>query len=186
MIAPTLNLRDRFRDAASFETFLESVVANRDLWHALSRRAEVAPELVERVRRVGGRWHLLVLLEDWCGDGASTVPYIARLAAQVPNVELHVLRRDENLELMDTHLTGGARAIPVVMLLDERLDERASWGSRPGVLSAWVAGPGQLLSKEERYREVRRWYARDRGRTALEEIVALIERVASEGRNETN
>lgn len=34
------------------------------------------------------------------------------------------------------------------------------------------------LSKEDRYREMRRWYARDHGRTALEEIAQLLERTA--------
>jgi hypothetical protein len=38
------------------------------------------------------------------------------------------------------------------------------------------------LDKETRYREVRRWYGRDRGRTTLEELVALLERIAAEVR----
>jgi hypothetical protein len=93
---------------------------------------------------------------------------------------LRVLRRDENPDLMDAHLTGGARAIPVVMLLDEQFVERGWWGSRPAELQSWLAGPGQSLSKEERYREVRRWYARDRGRSVVEEIVNAMERAALE------
>jgi len=32
---------------------------------------------------------------------------------------------------------------------------------------------------ERRYREIRRWYARDRGTTTVEEVVALIERVTA-------
>jgi hypothetical protein len=44
------------------------------------------------------------------------------------------------------------------------------------VLQHWVSGQGQLLEKSARYREARTWYARDRGRTTLEEVVSLLER----------
>ena len=37
---------------------------------------------------------------------------------------------------------------------------------------------GLKLPSDERYREIRRWYARDRGRTTLEEIVTLLESAA--------
>jgi hypothetical protein len=41
-----------------------------------------------------------------------------------------------------------------------------------------VVGAGQSLEKTERYREIRRWYARDRGRTTLEEVLSMLERAA--------
>jgi hypothetical protein len=41
-----------------------------------------------------------------------------------------------------------------------------------------VLGEGQALEKADRYREVRVWYARDRGRTTLEEVVGMMERGA--------
>jgi hypothetical protein len=69
---------------------------------------------------------------------------------------------------MDAHLTGGrSRSIPVIIVYDEDFNEMGWWGPRPGPLQEWVLGEGQALSKEDRYREVRRWYARDRGRTTL-------------------
>jgi hypothetical protein len=42
-----------------------------------------------------------------------------------------------------------------------------------------VLGPGRSLAKEDRYRQVRGWYARDAGRATLEEVVATMERVAT-------
>lgn len=52
-------------------------------------------------------------------------------------------------------------------------------GPRPGALQAWVATEGVGLPKADRYREVRKWYARDRGRTTLEEITRFLERTAA-------
>jgi hypothetical protein len=79
---------------------------------------------------------------------------------------------------MDAHLTGTSRSIPVIIVLDDAFEERGWWGPRPTVLQHWVSGQGQLLEKSARYREARTWYARDRGRTTLEEVVSIIERAA--------
>jgi hypothetical protein len=47
------------------------------------------------------------------------------------------------------------------------------------MLQRWVLGPGHQLDKDARYKEVRAWYARDHGRTTLEEVVSLLERAAT-------
>ncbi len=176
----TLTMRDRFAAAPTFAEMLSSATKNAELWAAVARRAKVPEDLLARVSAVGGEWHLLVLSEDWCGDAVNTVPVLAKLAELAPTLDLRVLPRDENLDLMDAHLSGTSRAIPVVMLLDERYEEQGWWGSRPAPLQAWVTGPGAAMEKEARYRDVRAWYARDAGRTTLEEIVTLLERAAEQ------
>lgn len=173
-------MRDRYEGAQSFPEFLEGVEKNRDFWHSMTRRARVPEEYVERVRALPGRWHLLVLLEDWCGDAINTVPLIAALAEASPNLDLRVLGRDANPDLMDAHLSNGSRAIPVVMILDDGYREHGWWGSRPSELQEWVLSEGLQLPPEERYAKIRRWYARDGGRSTLEEIVSLLERCAAE------
>ncbi|MEJ2541622.1 MAG: thioredoxin family protein [Gemmatimonadota bacterium] len=135
----------------------------------------MAEELVEAARSAGGPWYLLALSEDWCGDAVNALPIIARWAEAVPGMELRILGRDDNPELMDAHLTGGrSRSIPVVMVLDRDFREVGWWGPRPRVLQDWVLGEGRSLRPQERYKRVRSWYARDRGRTVLEELLALL------------
>ena len=157
---------------------LETVTKNADLWAGVWRRVVVGDEYLRRVGAVPGHWHLLVLSEDWCGDAVNTVPVIAKLVALSPNLELRVLPRDENLDLMDAHLTGTSRSIPIVILLDEEYRERAWWGPRPTALQHSVSGEWRVLEKASRYREARTWYARDRGRTTLEEVVSMLERAS--------
>jgi hypothetical protein len=173
------SLRDRYREAANFETMLGSVKKNVELWAAMWRHARVDDEYVRRVSSLPGSWHLLILSEDWCGDAVNTVPIVARMVDRCPNIDLRVLARDENPDIMDSHLTGGSRSIPVIIVLDEAYEERGWWGPRPTVLQRWVSGQGQLLEKTTRYREARTWYARDRGRTTLEEVVSMLERAAA-------
>jgi hypothetical protein len=159
---------------------LANVAKNADLWAAVWRRAVVDDDYLDRVAAVPGDWHLLVLSEDWCGDAVNTVPVVAKLAALSPSLELRVLARDENLDLMDAHLTGTSRSIPIVILLDAEYRERDWWGPRPTALQDSVSGEWKVLEKSSRYREARMWYARDRGRTTLEEVVAMLERASRE------
>lgn len=172
-------LKQRFEKALTFPEYLETVDKNRELWHAMAQRVRIAPEVARRAERVGGQWHLLALSEDWCGDAVNTLPVVAALADAAANLELRVLGRDDNPDLMDAHLTGTSRSIPVVMLLDAGYEERGWWGSRPAELQRWVMEEGMELHPEDRYREVRRWYARDRGATTLREILELLEEAAS-------
>ena len=175
---PRESLRDRYLAAPDFSAMLATVEKNVELWAAMWRHARVDEDYVRRVVALPGTWHLLVLSEDWCGDAVNTVPAVAKLAERAPNVDLRVLDRDANPDLMDAHLTGSSRSIPVVIALDEWFEERGWWGPRPTVLQHWVSGQGQLLEKTARYREARVWYARDQGRTTLEEVVSMLERAA--------
>ena len=171
----TGSLADRFAAGVSFEDFLAGATANADLWRALYARAQAPEAAVARAIAIGGLWSLLVLVEDWCGNAVNTLPVLARLAGRAPNLDLRVLRRDANLDIMDAHLTSGSRSIPVVIVLDAGFQERGWWGPRPGALQQWVTGEGRTLAKTDRYREVRRWYARDHGATTLDEVLGLIE-----------
>lgn len=175
----TMSLRERYLAAQDFDTMLSAATKNADLWAAVWRRAEVPTELLERAASIGGRWHLLVLSADWCGDAVNIVPVIARLAHLAPNIDLRILDRDANLDIMDAHRTGTSRSIPLFIALDESFVERGWWGPRPTVLQEFVLGDGQSLEKAERYREVRTWYARDRGVTSLGELITMLESAAA-------
>lgn len=174
-----MNLRTRYCAALPFPQFLDAAEANAALWRSIAQRAAVPADAVERLRATGGRWHLLVIAEDWCGDAVNTLPVLARLAEAADNLDLRVISCDAHPELMAAHRSPrGADAIPVVMILDECFVERAWWGSRPVALQRWMEDTGVAMPKEERYREARRWYARDRGVSAVDEVIALIEHAA--------
>jgi hypothetical protein len=169
---------DRFQRAPTFEQYLEGVQRNRELWHAVYERADVPDEVVAASRAAGEGWRLLALSEDWCGDAVNTLPVIARLARRA-GWDLRVLSRDENPDVMDTHLTNGrSRSIPVVIVYDRRFREVGWWGPRPEEIQAWILSEGLAMPSPERYKVVRRWYAKDRGRTTLAELLEVLGRAA--------
>ena len=160
-----------YNKGQTFPEFLERTRNSEHPWQEFYQRAMVPREVLSRFQNLTGRWHLLVLCEAWCGDGANILPYLARAVESAQGLEMRILRRDENPELMDTHLTDGNRGIPIVMILDEEFREVAWWGPRPAPLQDLFRREILPLPKEKRYPRVRAWYARDRGRTALEEIL---------------
>lgn len=165
-----LDFRSLWRQALPFEKFVAACgEQHRGFWEVVYRLARV-PEWAETVLPSGQLRHLLVLAEDWCGDASNTVPVLARWAETVDDLSLRILRRDEHPEVMDQYLTNGSRSIPIVIALDEDFTELGSWGPRPSELQAWVMANKDTLPKDERYKEIRRWYARDKGETTIREV----------------
>ncbi len=169
-------MRTRYEGALPFPAYLETVVKNKELWTGVWERARVPGTVLARARSHRGPWHLLALSEDWCGDAANILPVVARLSEAVEHIGFRVLSRDENSDLMDRHLTNGtSRSIPVVILLDADFRERGWWGPRPSALQRWVMEVGIAMDPKSRYAETRRFYARDKGKAILAEIMGLIE-----------
>ena len=102
---------------------------------------------------------------------------LARFAEALPNIELRIVKRDENPELMNRHLTGGTRSIPIAILLDANLHPVGSWGPRPAELQKYVLGERARAERPSReiYTDSRQWYARDRGETTLRELLSAME-----------
>lgn len=174
--------QDAYREGATFEEFLERAGKNRELWHAMALRAGVPLEAVQRARKLPGRWRLLAITDDWCGDAVNILPVVARLVEQVDSLGLRIAGRESRPDIMVRHLTNGSRSIPVFVLLDPEGACRGWWGPRPSELQAWFEAEGRPLPKDERYRELRRWYARG-GDTIAHEIVDLVACAALPGRS---
>ena len=173
-------MRNRFESALPFPDYLETVRKHEALWRGVHERVRLPDAIVQAARKLPGTWHLLALSEDWCGDAVNILPVVARLADALPNVELRVLLRDENLDIMDAHLTNGrSRSIPVIILYDEKFRERGWWGPRPTRLQKWVMEEGMKMEPGPRYAETRRFYARDMGKAILAEVLDLIRSAAT-------
>ena len=169
-------MKERYLAAMDFSSYLASVEENRELWRGIYYRASIDPELLDEARRVRGPWYLLALSEDWCSDAVNLLPVVARLAEEVPGFDLRVLSRDENPDLMDAHLTNGrSRSIPIVLLLDENFVEHGWWGPRPRPIQEGFVQEGREMPRVERSKTIRRYYAQDKGRTMLRELLDLME-----------
>ena len=172
----TLDFHSLWDKATPYHDFVREADANRELWTSMERIAQVPEWATEVVRSTGEKFNILVIAEDWCGDGSSTIPYLAKLALATRSIEVRVLRRDEHPAVMDQYLTDGARAIPIVIVLNRHLEELGHWGPRPRELQAWVKRERAKTGMKPPYPQIRRWYARDRGESTLREVLQLLEK----------
>jgi hypothetical protein len=168
-------IAERFENGSTFAEVLARPKDHSALGEGVYHRATLIEDARMRAGALSSRWNLLVLNEDWCGDSANILPFVARLEEASPNIELRIIGRDANRDLMDAHMTGRARSIPVVIVYDESFRERGWWGPRPGPLQQWMEAEGLALPKPDRYPLIRAWYARDKGRAIVSEILGVIE-----------
>ena len=168
------DFRQLWKDAGTFEQFSRAATENQGLWTGIYRTTPIPKWAVEKVDERGCGLRLLVIAEDWCGDASNTVPVLGKLGDESEGIDVRVIRRDDNPEVMDRYLTNGARSIPIAILLDSEFNELGHWGPRPKELQQWVMDNKDRMSKEERYPQVRRWYAKDKGVSVLRELLALL------------
>ena len=171
-----LDFRGLWARAIPYHEFVRNTGAYRRLWEGMERIVHLPDWALAAVRSSGEKFNFLVIAEDWCGDGSSTIPYLAALATATRSIEVRVLRRDEHPVVMDQYLTGGARAIPIVIVLNRRLEELGHWGPRPRALQEWVLRERDQTGMKPPFPQIRRWYARDKGQSTLREVLALIEK----------
>jgi hypothetical protein len=74
--------------------------------------------------------HAVMLAENWCGDVHRNSPLLAHVCEAMPNCELKVFFRDQNLDLTDLFLNNGYRSIPVVVFFDKDWNEMGRWIER--------------------------------------------------------
>lgn len=175
------SLEQRFGQAVSYEAFVAGDTARRGEWEATyALAASVQGQAAARVASIGGHWHLLVIAESWCTDAVNSVPYLARLARDHPTLELRLLRKAEAPELLTTHQLDGRSATPVVILLDDRFQERGSWIEQPAPLRALVRSKEGRVCEETLKEAVRDWRRADQGQTVVDEVISLIERASTQ------
>ena len=132
-------------------------------------------ELIEAVNKISKPQLWVVLTESWCGDSAQNLPVLAKISELSKNVELRILLRDSNLEIMDKYLTNGTRSIPKLIAFNEDGNEIFRWGARPVAAQQLI---NQLkergLQKSEWLIELHKWYANNHGKEIEKELFELL------------
>ena len=124
-----------------------------------------------------GKYKFLVITEGWCGDAAQIVPVIQKIVLSAPNkFNLKLVLRDQNLELIDAHLTNGGRAIPVLLILDEQGNLiMPKWGPRPQILQDLMMSWKQESTDMEVLAEkLHSWYAKDKTQAIQLELTEVL------------
>ena len=170
--------------AVPFHEFLESVKARQDEWKPRFANAAIDAAVLTELRAVPGRRRLLVVATDRCSDSAWAVPYVAKLAAAVPEkLELRVIGTRGGRPIQGAHLTPDGRlATPTVAVLDDSNRFIGAWVERPAELQKWYIANKPKVSSGELDAHVSRWYDEDAGRSTIREVMTILGRDAAEGK----
>ncbi len=123
--------------------------------------------------------HWLIITEAWCGDAAQNIPFFAKIASLNEHINLRLILRDEHSEVMDNYLTNGSRSIPILIMFDEELNEKAIWGPRPTPVQDMVinAKTNPSLDQHQFIESIHKWYADDKMQTLENEFRILLKKI---------
>ena len=137
----------------------------------------VNEQLHDRINEINSPQIWMVLSEDWCGDSAQNLPYLARIAECNSIIEFKILFRDVNLDIMNRYLTDGNKSIPKLIVFDIDWNELFQWGPRPKEAQELVAkSKSEGKSKEQFLTDLHLWYSRNKGKNLEEEIFSLLKK----------
>ncbi len=175
-VAADSTLLALFSSGQSFPDFLAAAKARREGWLKMADSARVDDALVARAKAVGGTWHLLVVAIDACGDSMNNVPYLAKLSALVPGLDLRIVLPVNGRPVQDTHRSlDGRTATPTVVLLDSKGNDVGCIVELPREIRDWAHGVRGTVSSDSLHAGIRRFYAANRGVAITTEAVEMLE-----------
>ena len=150
---------------------------NEARMHRLDKTMQVTDETKSFLENLKKEYTWIVIAESWCGDAAQILPVINKMASVSDKINLRIVLRDDNKELMSQFLTNGTKSIPKLIIVDKESNEViADFGPRPigakQLILDYKAEHGVV--DETAKIELQKWYLQDKGISTQKEIVELM------------
>lgn len=159
------------------ESYIDYTVLNDRRMARWDKTLKIPSAIENKVKNLDRKMLWVVLTESWCGDASPSLPVMNRLAQMTPNLDLKIVLRDENMELMNRFLTDGSLSIPKLISLDLHTGViLATWGPRPSTATKMA----QVYKKQhgsltpEFKEELQLWYNKDKGQNILSDLLKLL------------
>jgi thiol-disulfide isomerase/thioredoxin len=150
---------------------------NNQRMKRLDKQTRLSEEAVNVAGKVNKDFTWLVLTESWCGDAAQTLPVINKFSEANKNIDLKVVLRDENDELMDKFLTNGSKSIPKLIVIENNSKEVvSSWGPRTEKATRMIQEYKEKHGKVDDIikKDLQVFYNQDKGKQIEKEMVSLL------------
>jgi thioredoxin-like negative regulator of GroEL len=154
----------------------EYINLNQRRMYRVEKTFEVSAELAAQIKNLKHKTYWVILTEHWCGDASQTLPVFNAIAEMSKGrIEMKLVYRDQNPELMDAYLTNETRSIPKLIQLDEHFNVTAFWGPRPSAAQQLVKQlKSNPVTAATYANELHLWYAKDKQQSLESEIAKLI------------
>jgi hypothetical protein len=151
---------------------------NETRMNRLDKTVAVPAEIADKLNRLENNYLFLVITEGWCGDAAQIVPVLNKMALSTDKIDVKLVLRDDNTELMDAYLTNGARSIPKLVVVNPAtMEPIASWGPRPAEGAAIIIDNKAKYGvvTDEAKTDLQKWYTKDKGLSTMNEVLGLLQ-----------
>ncbi len=159
------------------EDLLHYSQLNETRMNRLEKTIAIPDEIVDELKELKDNFTFLTLAEGWCGDAAQIVPVLNKMALASDKINLKMVFRDENDDLMNLFLTNGSKSIPKVVIINsETAAVVNSWGARPKPAQQLIVDYKKEHGVVDEAAKValQKWYLKDKGITTMKEILALL------------
>lgn len=158
------------------EDLLQYSLLNNKRMSRLDKTLKTPESISIKLDHISEKRTFLLLTEGWCGDAAQLAPIINHVAERSDNLDLKIVLRDENEELMNHFLTNGGKAIPKLIILDAENNVIDSWGPRPSAASKLVSDYKKEhgIIDAEIKKNLQMWYNKDKGVSTMKELTDLV------------
>lgn len=154
---------------------------NEARMNRLEKTIKISENIIDKLQKLDNHYIWLVISEGWCGDAAQILPIINKMALESnKKIDLRIVLRDANDELMNHYLTNGGRAIPkVIVICKEAGIVRADWGPRPKEATELMADYRKEFGviNEKIKTDLQLWYLADKGISVQEELLEIMENI---------
>lgn len=142
----------------------------------LEKTVVLNENLIEAAKSISKKYYWVCLTEAWCGDAAQILPILDKLSQLNDNIDLKLLFRDENPEVINDNLTNGAKSIPKLIILDSNFNKLNTWGPRPDTLTEFVNDYKKKpnFQKSELIKEIQIWYNHDDTKEIQKELKDIL------------
>jgi hypothetical protein len=144
----------------------------------LDKTITVPEEISVKLKALEREYIWLVIAEGWCGDAAQILPILNKMALETDQIDLKIVFRDLNDDLMNHFLTNGARAIPKLIIIDKASGKVCNhWGPRPKGASYLIKNYKEQFGivDEEAKSQLQLWYLHDKGFSTQNEVVGMMQ-----------
>lgn len=154
----------------------EYIKLNQHRMHRVEKTYTPSADITNQVKNLKHKTWWLIITEHWCGDAAQTLPALNAIAElSAGKIEIKLVYRDQNDELINAYLTDGARSIPKLIQLDEHFNVTGIWGPRPTVAQKMVKELKSNTETAATYgKELHLWYAKNKQQELEKEVSQLL------------
>ena len=154
--------------------YQQYIPLNKSRFTRSLKQGVITQELTEVIRAINEKQDWVIITEPWCGDAAQIVPYLFKIAALNPLINVLVQLRDSHSEI-ESYLSNGKMSIPKLIVRNKQGNDLFTWGPQPKALeSLMIKLVNDNLSKEALKVSEQKWYNDDKGRGLQDEILELI------------